>query len=113
MGGVREQFRLVIWNQDRAAGFRITKTAQIVFGSKGETQLIFRRNKAGWNVWFVGKSSIEEMRRELSKAGRKLWNTTESKPDIAYQAIESLLACWQNFRALQVKTASYNQLLDC
>jgi hypothetical protein len=65
-----------------------------------ETQLVFTPNEGAWKVALTGKPSLEEMRRELSKAGRGLWNAAQQKPDVAFQAVEGLLNCWNWFKGL-------------
>jgi hypothetical protein len=89
LGGVKQ----VVWlNEGRQTW--------IVFGGKGEAQLVFKPCNGGWMVSMEGKPSLEELRRELCKAGRGLWNPDEQKPGLAFQAAEALLSCWQNFRGL-------------
>jgi hypothetical protein len=89
LGGVK---KVVLLNESRQTW--------IVFGGKGEAQLVFKPCNGGWKVSMEGKPSLEELRRELCKAGRGLWNPDEQKPGVAFQAAEALLSCWQNFRGL-------------
>jgi hypothetical protein len=82
--------------------------ATVVFGrphkgdDSGETQLTFtpgkdKWNKGQWKVRLAGKPSVEDLRRELAKAGRGLWNKTEDKPTLAFDAVNSLLECAKQF----------------
>ena len=74
--------------------------AAIVFGWENEARMIFKPIGGGkWKVDFEGTPTLEDIRRELSKSGRGLWDPVEQKPGIAFQAVESLLSCYQ-FRGL-------------
>jgi hypothetical protein len=89
LGGVKQ---VVLLNESRQTW--------IIFGGKGEAQLVFKPYDGAWMVALEGKPSLEELKRELCKAGRGLWNPDEQKPGVAFQAVEALLSCWQNFRGL-------------
>src|SRR5205823_5167425 len=54
-----------------------------------------------------GKPSPDELKRELSKAGRGLWNVAKveqkpekGRPDIAFYAVDALLHCFDWFKGL-------------
>jgi hypothetical protein len=89
LGGVKQ----VVWRKG-------SLQPQIIFGGESDAQLIFMPCNGAWKVSLEGKPSLEEQRRELSKAGRGLWDAKEQKPGVAFQAVEALLSCWQNFRGL-------------
>ena len=73
---------------------------RITFGGEGETQLIFTPSNGAWKIELEGNLSLEELKRDLGKAGRNLWNAAEQKPDIAFQAVEALLFCYGEFKGL-------------
>jgi hypothetical protein len=129
LGGVKEMVR-------RKDGLQ----SRIIFGGVGETRLIFTPWHGAWMVELDAKPALEEeLKRELNKSGRNLWNVpkpeqkpdiaaTEQKPavaedkqkeklDIAVQAVDALLAWsrdWQHFTALskseQKRAMIYAQL---
>jgi hypothetical protein len=82
----------------------------IVFGSEGETQLIFSPSKgkvegaARWTVSLKGNTSRHDLQRELSKANRWLWDKEKDEPSVAFEAAEQLLACHvEELQALRVE----------
>ena len=113
----------------------------IIFGPEGETQLVFRPSKgrvkgaARWTVCLLPvTTSRYDTHRELSKAGRKLWDlphpgplcwgiilrrqTRErlkemGKPSVAYQAAEQLRACHvEKLQALRVEVTPLHELSE-
>jgi hypothetical protein len=119
LGGVKK----TVWYKD---GYQ----SRIIFGGERETRLTFIPDNGAWKVELEelekklqGKPSLtpslEEIIRELCKAGRGLWNTEERKPDIAFQAVDALLTYsrdWQDFAALpkskQEKTDVYRAMVN-
>jgi hypothetical protein len=92
LGGVKEMVR-------RKDGSK----SRIIFGGKGETRLIFTPWHGAWRVQSDPEPSLEELKRELNRSGRNLWNAALKKPDIAVQAVDALRSCsrdWQDFAAL-------------
>lgn len=89
LGGVKKP----VWYKD---GYQ----SRIIFGGEGEARLTFIPDNGAWKVALERKPSLEEIRRELCKAGRGLWNNVDQKLDIAFSAVEALLSCWENFRGL-------------
>ena len=76
---------------------------RIVFGPVGETRFIYMPEGGGWRVALDAKPSVEELKSELNKTRRNLWNAAKEKADIAFQAVDALLTCsrdWQDFLAL-------------
>jgi hypothetical protein len=73
---------------------------RIIFGRVDETRFIFMPEGGACRVASEAVPSHEELRRELSKNGRDLWDEAKGKPDLAYQAVQALLSCCENFRAL-------------
>jgi len=92
LGGVKEVF--VDPKDFRKVCFRI------IFGGKGETRLIFTPYNGACMVAMERNKSLEELRRVLNKAGRNLWDVIRSRPDIAFTAVEELLECFEQFKAL-------------
>jgi hypothetical protein len=45
--------------------------------------------------------SHEELKREINKSRRNLWNAAEEKPDIAFRAVA--LSCFESFKGLPSK----------
>jgi hypothetical protein len=83
------------------------RQTRIIFGGAGETRLIFTPEGAGWKIGLDvdvnPELSPEELRSELAKSGRGLWDNDKQKPLIAFQAVNALLTCardWQDFTAL-------------
>jgi hypothetical protein len=56
------------------------RQARIVFGGEGETRLIFTPEWAAWKVAVEGEQTLEELKRELRRAGRGLWDNDKNKP---------------------------------
>jgi hypothetical protein len=83
------------------------RQTRIIFGGVGETRLIFTPDGAGWKIQLDvdvdPELSPEELKSELAKSGRGLWDNDKQKPVIAFQAVNALLTCWrdwQDFTAL-------------
>ena len=84
--------------------------AAIVFGRENETRLIFTPDNGAWLVNMEGNKSLEELRRELCKNGRNLWDFGEQSPDgaeprppgphIAFKAVEALLDYAEQLKGL-------------
>ena len=73
----------------------------IVFGGENEARMIFKPAAGGrWNVDLEGTRSLEDMRRELNKAGRRLWDSVEQKPALACRAVLGLLSCRRQFKGV-------------
>jgi hypothetical protein len=96
LGGVREMVQ-------RKDGLQ----PRIIFGRVGETRFIFMPEGSAWKVALdvavEGTQLLEELKRELNKSRRNLWNADKKKPDIAFQAVHALLTCsrdCQDFLAL-------------
>jgi hypothetical protein len=77
------------------------RQTRIIFGGEGETRLIFTPYRGAWMVALEGTPSLEDERRELNKSRRKLWNADKEKPDIAAQAVDALLSCFESFKGLR------------
>jgi hypothetical protein len=94
---------------------------QIIFGPVGETRFIYTPWDGGWMVALDAKPSSlgEELKRELNRSRRNLWNVpkleqqpaTEQKPavaedkqreglDLAVHAVDALLSCKESFKGL-------------
>ena len=93
LGGVKEEVQ-------RKAGLQ----SRIIFGPVGETRFIFMPEGAASRVALDAKPTLkEELKRELNKTRRNLWNADKEEPDIAVQAVDALLSWsqdWQDFIAL-------------
>jgi hypothetical protein len=107
LGGVKEMVR-------RKDGLQ----SRIIFGGVGETRLIFTLWHGAWTVELDAKPALkEELKRELNKTRRNLWNADKEELDIAVQAVDALLSWsqdWQDFIALskseQERAMIYAQL---
>jgi hypothetical protein len=91
--------------------------SDIIFGTDGETQLIFRPSKgrfegaARWTVSLKGNISHYDTQRELNKANRELWDKEKGEPSVAFKAAEQLLACHvEELRACQVEVRTLHEL---
>jgi len=77
------------------------RQTRIIFGGVGETRLIFTPEDGLWKL--DTNPSLDELKRELARSGRGLWDNDNEKADIAFQAVDALLTCsrdWQDFSAL-------------
>jgi hypothetical protein len=79
------------------------RQTRIIFGVVGDTRFIFTPWPGAWMVALEPtepKETLEELKRELKKHGRNLWDDARQEPDIAYQAAERLLYCFDWFKGL-------------
>jgi hypothetical protein len=98
--------------------------SRFIFGGVGDTRLIFTPWQRAWMVALDAnpRALKEELKRELNRSGRNLWNVpkleqqpdiaaTEQKPavaedkqregmDIAVHAVDALLSCFESFKGL-------------
>jgi hypothetical protein len=75
--------------------------AAIVFGRDNEARMIFKPVGGGrWKVDFEGMPSLKDIKRELSKAGRSLWDPVEQRPGLAFRAVQALLSCQRQIKGV-------------
>ena len=90
-----------------------TQEERIIFGRAGDTRFIYMPDRGGWRVALDAKPALkEDLKRELNKSWRELWNTDKDKPDIAVQAVDALLYWSQNWQDFsdQERAMIYAQL---
>ena len=94
LGG--KKVRRVFFDRRRQA---LRQATDIIFGPEGKTQLVFRPSRgrvkgaARWTVSLLPVPTSYHLQRELSKAGRGLWDKEKGEPSVAFKAAEQLLAC--------------------
>ena len=76
------------------------RQTRIIFGGVGETRLMFMPQRGAWIIAREDNPSLEELKRKLNKSRSNLWNAALKKPDIAVQAVDALLSCFQSFKGL-------------
>jgi hypothetical protein len=86
----------------------------IVFGPEGGLQLIFKPSRGAltgaaargivpWTVQIQVAISLYDTQRELTKAGRGLWDREKHEPTIPFKAASQLLACHAEMRKFHEK----------